>query len=1064
MKKINLKLTRHCFVSIMSILMLAMPMGAAQAKMLANQKDVKKKAETTALPVIWGNMGWRYTWTAETAQRGVYAFTPESPNNPTIVYRDDDVEANGGHALVDGKYYAVFWTSVYGDLFMEKNVYSVEGNNFSKISSSFIEDDERYMIAVETAQNKAGLVFGQFYNNEMSELEFGFVDYERNTRTTISQSEREYLALGLTNDNVAYGIDANMNLYRIDTKTGAETLVGSTGLVNNAGEGNIFYQSGEIDPESGIFYFTKSDLTGCGLYTIDLATAEATLVGNIDAEYHALVFPPQSPNASAPSKATDLQIAIEGPALNGQLSFSAPTTTIGGQPLSGSLSYKIYVGAEILPSGTCQPGEHLAMPVALEEGMNTVRVVFSNAAGEGDYSKISRFAGYDTPEPPANVRIEADGTQVSLSWDAPAKGENNGYLGELKYSIVRYPDEVVVSRDQTSTTYTETLPDNGIKQYYYHIYAKNNGKVSKPAASAAINIGAAIEPDYLEKFDTQEAFNVYSVVDANNDGSTWSWNEFNQSAAYRYNSNNTADDWLITPPIHVKKGWSYTVSFEARTLDENRVERIEAKYGYGPNVSDLTGEMQAGTDVVGREWKKFKKEITVTEDGYFYLGLHAISEADQYFLHVDNISVVEGANPKAPSPVKNLNVNPGKEGKMTAEITFDAPNTCVDGSPLESISRILIYRGDTQVTNISHPQPGAEQFFFDEEIPTNGNNTYRVVAFNDYGKGQEASATAFIGVDAPKEVTNVRLIDNVQSVRLCWDAVSTTGANGGYVNPNTVSYVVSKINEETYNLETITTVSGGNTQCDLTVPQPTNQGEQDLLQFFVTARNVAGQTGAVAGEPLLVGEPYSLPFNEGFAEGEATYFWWVSRGVGSGMQNAGFANGNDADGNNGMAGMEPWQAGDQYGINSGKISLSGVEAARLLFCHKNTPGCDSEVKVVIVKKDGTAQTLKTISYRNITTDEWNEESIYIPNEYLAEDYIQVQFWLTAGSKDLVYIDAVRIEETANGITTVKTLPDTFDIYNSNGQLVRKNATKSDLQSEQLQRGIYIIGNKKFIKK
>ena len=52
---------------------------------------------------------------------------------------------------------------------------------------------------------------------------------------------------------------------------------------------------------------------------------------------------------------------------------------------------------------------------------------------------------------------------------------------------------------------------------------------------------------YQDNFATD--INGYTVVNANNDGSTWEWHEENNCARYQYCDDNVGDDWLISPDI-----------------------------------------------------------------------------------------------------------------------------------------------------------------------------------------------------------------------------------------------------------------------------------------------------------------------------------------------------------------------------------------------------------------------------------------------------------------------------------------------------------------------------------
>ena len=56
---------------------------------------------------------------------------------------------------------------------------------------------------------------------------------------------------------------------------------------------------------------------------------------------------------------------------------------------------------------------------------------------------------------------------------------------------------------------------------------------------------------FTEEFAAQEDFAAWTVVDVNEDGSTWSFHPAAEPTHvfYSYNSANAANDWLISPAI-----------------------------------------------------------------------------------------------------------------------------------------------------------------------------------------------------------------------------------------------------------------------------------------------------------------------------------------------------------------------------------------------------------------------------------------------------------------------------------------------------------------------------------
>ena len=66
-----------------------------------------------------------------------------------------------------------------------------------------------------------------------------------------------------------------------------------------------------------------------------------------------------------------------------------------------------------------------------------------------------------------------------------------------------------------------------------------------------------VTPPYSNDFGSSTLWNWWEVINANNDGSTYTWTLSSNTARYRYNSSKAADDWLVTAPITLEAGKTY---------------------------------------------------------------------------------------------------------------------------------------------------------------------------------------------------------------------------------------------------------------------------------------------------------------------------------------------------------------------------------------------------------------------------------------------------------------------------------------------------------------------------
>lgn len=253
--------------------------------------------------------------------------------------QNDEVIAKNGVCVKDGELYCMeteFNTLEIGLVEVTQILRSYDVNTWEENFTPTIVNGVT-MTAVETAQAVDGTVYGEFYNSNMSGLEWGIVDYVNKTRTTIANAVNTYIALGITAEGQLYGVATDGNLYKINKETGEETVVGPTGVTVLTSGGKYYNQCGEIDPADNTFYWAAIDGKGnTALYTVDLQTGAATKLYSYDAAIYGMVFPQATAKAAAPARISDITLDFKNGALTGNVAFTTPTKTFGGSDLEGT--------------------------------------------------------------------------------------------------------------------------------------------------------------------------------------------------------------------------------------------------------------------------------------------------------------------------------------------------------------------------------------------------------------------------------------------------------------------------------------------------------------------------------------------------------------------------------------------------------------------------------------------------------------------------------------------------------------------------------------------------------
>lgn len=946
---------------------------------------------------------------------GIYSLTPSATMTPTELVSYNKGYFNGGVGLYDGKLGGVYLDTSFASWgIILDYFYSFDTDTWELADQPKSLGNNYSLIAVETAHDPAtDQTFGEFYNADASAVEFGVIDYNTLTRTTVGTATHTYAAMGIAKDGFAYGVASDGNLYKIDRTTGSETLVGATGIQVANYQGSYYYQSGEIDPKSDVFYWAARDSAGVsGLYTVNLTSGAATKVGDYSSDYAegmyvGMVIPAPAAEDGAPATVTDSALNFEGGALAGNVTFKAPARTFDGSTtLSGSLNYQVILNGTDTVKGTTTPGAVTTVPVTAQEGVNHFVVRVGNSVGFGPSSRLTGYVGYDTPLPPDMVKFDVDDTgKATVTWQGPSAGVHGGYLGDLTYNVYRISgtDTTKVAEALTQTTFTETFPTSALKQYCYGVVASNGHYSSAARVSDGKLVGGAIEVPFLEEFTTN--LGLFTVIDANNDGSTWQWEKSDKCAAYRWSTKNQGDDWLISPPIHLQAGKAYEVTFKARSISKGSLpERLAASWGRGNTVADMTNVLQSDTMLNSKTWRTFSKRITADEDGSYYFGFHAISDPDRYFLQLDSVSIVLAPQATAPDTVTALKATADANGNLRATISFNAPTKAIDGSSLSSLDSISVSKGTKLIGKVKNPVPGSAYSVADINA-SQGNNTYTVVAYNKSGIGLKSSVTVYVGVDAPG-VPKVSALDKTTSVHLSWNAVS--GANGGFIKPGEVRYDIFNVDDEGYLSDSVSSVTG-TTAYDVTGLN-TNEGDvQNYRSWAVRAANAAGNSG-FGSASVVVGKPYLLPFHDSFKNQTLEdKFFGIHRTTSE--YSWGVTSDDAYDGDGGAVSFKSSTAADGY-MQTGKISFAGAVNPKLLFYYKVDGSTPATLKIVVEHKDGSVDApVYTKDLSTNTETGWQRALVDLPASLADEDYAIIRIQATA-TDDMqgtyVYIDNLNI--------------------------------------------------------
>lgn len=219
----------------------------------------------------------------------------------------------------------------------------------------------------------------------------------------------------------------------------------------------------------------------------------------------------------------------------------------------------------------------------------------------------------------------------------------------------------------------------------------------------------------------------------------------NAGVCYGYDYSNDADDWFISPAIHLEAGKEYKVKFWHKTQYDTESYAL-----YMANSSEPES-LLAGSVIYSNELtphKEWTHEVTVitpeAEDDYWF-GFHVTSPKNHYNVYLTGFAVTD--NVVLPAGVKDLAVTPGENKALAAELTWTLPTADAEGSPLpEGISHdsVLVYRDGQLVATLA----GDAVSWTDSEAEglTAGFHDYGVALVLDGRQGKTVSVSSpYIG-------------------------------------------------------------------------------------------------------------------------------------------------------------------------------------------------------------------------------------------------------------------------------------------------------------------------------
>lgn len=566
-------------------------------------------------------------------------------------------------------------------------------------------------------------------------------------------------------------------------------------------------------------------------------------------------------------------------------------------------------------------------------------------------------------------------------------------------------------------------------------------------ASAAKAGAQYFTPPIGTAFGDKGEFDLFTVIDANNDAvdqgtfmkETWTYAD---NAVQLYTDKNKADDWFISPALALYAGYSYVVEYTVHHSTPGK-HKLAINWGTAPAAEYMTETALPETVVPAGSDQVLRAIISPKESGYYYIGLHATSEAGANSLYLNKFICNSAVKSTAPAPVTISSITPDPTAKLEATIKFVAPTTTANGQPLINLKGVKIKRDGQQVADCTDVKPGEEYTYVDNTMSEAGMCHYYITAYNDEGSSAEATDHKWVGLDIPQNVGTrpILSIPSEGKVNLSWDAFGP--ANGGVIFPEDIVYNVYDIivsDNRMFLGDLKGSVKGATS---FTYDMATEEGPQRYLYQALAGTNASGISDGIVSTPVLVGKPYSLPVREDYTGNNINYFW-------------AFSSSDNGGNNNSTVGCYTVGAEDEYqmcfsstmgnfvNMMSGKIDIKGCDNPTLTFCLKSGATAGTFTPYVQTS-DGIRVNIEDIAIT--ATSEGSTKYIYDLNACLGANWIQKQKWVQFGflfadlgstAVQRVYLDDISIadQKAVDLAATLVNVPETIEKGQSSTAAVR----------------------------
>lgn len=175
---------------------------------------------------------------------------------------------------------------------------------------------------------------------------------------------------------------------------------------------------------------------------------------------------------------------------------------------------------------------------------------------------------------------------------------------------------------------------------------------SKQPATSQPNCNPESVP-YYENFDDLTPPDIpecaqLEVINGDYEGNGWSTRDVSSKTGFSGNAlrhgwgaTEALDSWYFTPGISLEADTDYVISFKYSNDSNFATEKLKVAYGTSPESTEMDEVLIDLDDInnLNDTYAIAEETFSVDDDGVYYFGFQAYSDADEFVILVDNISI-----------------------------------------------------------------------------------------------------------------------------------------------------------------------------------------------------------------------------------------------------------------------------------------------------------------------------------------------------------------------------------------------------------------------------------------